>query len=1109
MVSVRLASIAVFASAVIFFGGLAASSKSASNHKARSLAIDTNYRSRAASHKVIVYANEQELRDLILAAGGSVIEEYGAFSLMNAPASAAEQVSAQSAGSLVRDDMNLILLRAVTFDTTEGEPSVPESLDSQPTDQLHLVQMIGPIKREWVEQLERAVEVVSYIPNNAYLVKADQATMPQIRSLTSSGKPFVQWTGPYKPAYKIAPEIHLESNEEISVTIQIFTSDRNAALNVLSGFGQVLGEPIEILNYTNVKLKTSAQLLADIARINDVIWIEPLRQPELYDERQDQIVAGNTAGGQLTGPGYLAWLKARGLASIPDFVIDLADTGIDRGILDPAVLHKCFLNPAGVPRIAYARFVGAPGMEGDPNDPLGHGTINASIAGGYVESPSFPDADAEGYRFGLGIHPFAKLGITKVFAPDWTNPSYTAMYDQMYRDGARISNNSWGTDANLYTTVSQTYDALVRDSQSGTQGNQEMCIVFAAGNKGQGGHIGSPATAKNVIAVGASQNYRISGVVDGCGVADDGANDINAITNFSSGGPVQDGRVKPDIVAPGTHIQGAASQDSAYATALSKLGVCNKYFPAGQTLYTWSSGTSHSAPAVAAAAALVRQYFQQYTGRAPSPAMIKAYLTNSTTYLTGPLAGGNLPSNSQGWGLLNLNRAFDAAPRILVDQSQLFTSTGQAYTIHARVNDTSRPLRITLAWTDAPGAVGANPVVNDLDLQVELGGKTYFGNHFNGPVSVTGGPADKLNNVESVWLPEGTSGEFTIRIIAANITGDGVPGNGNPTDQDFALIAYNAQPLDAVDAPPQVRLKYPVGGERLNAGSTVRIQWDSSDDKGIQSQRVEFSADGGANYDTLAVLDGKAHSFDWRVPQLLTSRGRIKVTALDGVNLPVASISPGDFEIVIGPPDTIPPVATVIFPTDGSIVPGGSTVTIKWMESDNVGVVKRVLELSTDGGDNFLPLATIVAPNTEQQASFDWPVPAALSTIRGKLRITVYDGAGNFSTTVSPGKFQVWPLPIISKVDYNTLKGGKAELVIAGRAFREGQTEIYVDDVEIGKLRYYDKFDEGDGTFYKIISNDKKLDKRVPVGKWVNIVAKLPQTGQTSPPFAYKRKKSD
>jgi hypothetical protein len=1106
MISFRLPSIAVFALAAIFFGSLAANSDSIARHKA------TSYRSRAASHKVIVYEHEQELRNFILAEGGSVIEEYGAFSLMSVPDAAVEQASAHSSsGSPVRDDMNLILLRAAVIDTTEGEPPVPESLQAGPDDQLHLVQMIGPVKQDWVRQLRQAVEIISYIPNNAYLVRADRATISQIKSLTSSGKSFIGWTGPYKPAYKIAPEIRLESDEEISVTVQLVAGARSDALSALSGFGKILSEPVEILNYINVELKTPARSLAEIARMNTVVWIEPVGQPELCDERQDQIVAANTASGQLTGPGYLAWLKARGLAREPDFIVDLADTGIDRGNLDPAVLHKSFLNPAGVPRIAYARFVGAPGTEGDPNDPLGHGTINASIVGGYAENASFPDADAEGYRFGLGVHPFAKLGITKVFAPDWTNPSYTAMYDQMYRDGARISNNSWGTDANLYTTVSQIYDALVRDSQSGTQGNQEMCIIFAAGNKGQGGHIGSPATAKNVITVGASENYRISGVTDGCGIADDGANDINSIINFSSGGPVQDGRVKPDIVAPGTHIQGAASQDSAYAAASSKLGVCNKYFPPGQTLYTWSSGTSHSAPAVAAAAALVRQYFQQYTARAPSPAMIKAYLTNSTTYLSGNLAGGNLPSNSQGWGLLNLNRAFDAAPRILVDQNQLLTNTGQVYAIRARVVDTNRPLRITLAWTDAPGAAGANPVVNDLDLQVDLGGKTYFGNRFNGPVSVASGPADKLNNVESVWLPEGTSGELTIRVIAANISGDGVPGNSTPVDQDFALVAYNAQPLDGstVDAPPEVRLKYPVGGERLNVGSTVRIQWDSSDDKGIQSQRVEFSADGGANYDTLAVLDGKAHSFDWRVPQLLTSRGRIKVTALDGVNLPVASISPNDFEIIVGPPDTTPPVASVIFPTDGSIIPGGTTVTIRWTESDNIGVVKRLLELSTDGGDHFLPLATIVAPSTDEQASFDWPVPAALSTIKGKLRITVYDGAGNYATTVSTGKFQIWPLPIISKVDYNTLKGGRAELVIAGRAFREGQTEIYVDDVEIGKLRYYDKFDEGDGTFYKIISNDKKLDKRVPVGKWVNIIAKLPQTGQTSPPFAYKRKKSD
>src|SRR5204863_4114161 len=135
-----------------------------------------------------------------------------------------------------------------------------------------------------------------------------------------------------------------------------------------------------------------------------------------------------------------------------------------------------------------------------------------------------------------------------------------------------------------------------------------------------------------------------------------------------------------------------------------------------------------------------------------------------------------------------------------------------------------KPLRITLAWTDAPGSPAANPTVNNLDLQVDVGGKTYLGNHFSGALSTEGGSADSLNNLEAVYAPSGASGEFTVRVVAANIVGDGIPGNGDASDQDFALVVYNAIGSDGgggggggggLDSPPTVNIKYPIGGEHV------------------------------------------------------------------------------------------------------------------------------------------------------------------------------------------------------------------------------------------------------------------------------------------------------
>src|SRR5690606_5886521 len=86
---------------------------------------------------------------------------------------------------------------------------------------------------------------------------------------------------------------------------------------------------------------------------------------------------------------------------------------------------------------------------------------------------------------------------------------------------------------------------------------------------------------------------------------------------------------------------------------------------------------------------------------------------------------------------------------------------------------------------------GANPaLVNNLDLEVETGGQTYRGNVFTDGMSGLGGVADERNNVENVFVAE-PGGSATIRIRATNLPGDGIPGNGVLTDQDFALVCRN------------------------------------------------------------------------------------------------------------------------------------------------------------------------------------------------------------------------------------------------------------------------------------------------------------------------------
>jgi hypothetical protein len=241
------------------------------------------------------------------------------------------------------------------------------------------------------------------------------------------------------------------------------------------------------------------------------------------------------------------------------------------------------------------------------------------------------------------------------------------------------------------------------------------------------------------------------------------------------------------------------------------------------------------------------------------------------------------------------------------------------------------------------------------------------------------------------------------------------------------------------------------------------------------------------------------------VPGWPTPTARIRVTVLDGVNLPVSSVSPSAFEIENGPPDTTPPGVTLLSHNGTDPVGGGVTSTIKWRETDNVGVLRRVLEVSLDNGNTFQEIVSTNAPSLGDTQTYSWQVPADMDTGKGKIRVTVYDGAGNSSSAVSNKNFEIWPMPFINDVTVN--EGDKPVLELSGRHFRIDETEIWVGDTPLKKIQYEQRYFTGDGTYKHVLSKDKKMNKRVPDRTLVRIQVVLPRTGQISPPFDFKRKK--
>jgi Subtilase family len=797
---------------------------------------------RAAQHKWRV--SDPALARSMIAHGAKWIADYGGFQLLEAD----DSVSTNFISPRIEqeDDFDEIKLNVVLLDTRAPLiQALRKSAGNFPGKHLHLVQFVGPAKPQWRAALmNTGVRIVSYIPETAFLVYGDASSIARMQNWASTN-PLVQWDGDYAADYKIHPAARLvdAAGNPQTPSTDIFSiqmvDDPPANVSTLTLIGQWQLAAVEneyaLLSYRTVIVRLPPAQLPAIAAQPDVVSIQPYFEPQKLDERQDQIVAGNLSGVSPSGPGYLAWLAGVGFTQAQftnsGFVVDISDSGIDNGTQKPGHFGLYTLgNTSLPPRVVYNVLQGHanPGSTLEGCD--GHGTLNTHIVAGYDNSTNgFPHTDSGGYYYGLGVCPFVKVGSSVVFDPDnFTNPNFTNLLTAAYTNGARISNNSWGgTSANgAYDANAQAYDALVRDV--GAAGlDRQMVVVFAAGNSGPNKQsIISPGSAKNVITVGAAEGVRslsiTNGGVDAAGDSgacpddsDTNSDNANSITSFSSRGPCQDGRMKPDFVAPGSHITGGVGQTSPPPSPFSDgsaigcfdaSGVCalpgggsvgspDNFFPLGQEFYTVSTGTSHSTPAVCGACALLRQYFINQGRSPPGPAMSKAYLMNSTRYLNGLNADDTLWSPNQGMGEIDLGTAFDGTYRILRDQlpAEIFTAAGQTRTYSGTVADSTKPFRATLAWTDAPGSTTAKKaIVNSLELTVAVGTNLFKGNIFKGAWSTNGGSADTTNNAQNVFLPAGQATNFTVTITAQQINADAITNGGALPEQDYALVIYNA-----------------------------------------------------------------------------------------------------------------------------------------------------------------------------------------------------------------------------------------------------------------------------------------------------------------------------
>ncbi len=745
-----------------------------------------------------------------------LVEDYGSFKVYSLTNNEAIKLSQNNSEVSIANEMDTILFDSLTFNTQTSGAKLNLQSDSPLATGtgLHIIQFVGPIKQGWLNKVKsQGAKLIHYVANNGYLIWADDETRNKLNTMAEE-KTMLQFSTPYLENFKTGLSIkarigqrQANADEFVNVIVQLADSPLNSqSKQIIDDLAVKVESPWnQIMKFHSTRITIRTEDIDKILLLPDSYWIGEYFELTLNDEVQNQILTGdlNPDNSAPAMPGYASFLESKGFPSNPAMypIVDITDDGVGNGTTtsgDPTFHEGGDIN--NPTRLSYlANCTSEATAEGIG----GHGHINTSIVGGFESRVGFPFIDPQGYIRTQGVNPFTRLAATRVFAPGFDLSACggtVSLIQSVKQNGANIMTNSWGCQscAGTYDDSSQIFDAGSRDADTTTAGNQELIILFSAGNSGPGaGTVGTPGNGKNVITIGASENFRPDDEdgpwTDGCGVPPAGADNAMDVADFSSRGPAPGGRIKPEVIAPGTHIQGTASTSAGY----DGTGVCDQFRPSGQTDIAASTGTSHSTPAVAGVSSLIYYWLENPPANlvgdfgTPSPAMIKAFLIAHPTYLTGASANDTLPSNSQGYGMPNMGVMFDDAEKYLHDQVHIFDNTGENWTWVGSAQDPTKPVRIVMAYTDQPGAVGTSPQVNNLDLSVETVGNNYLGNVFTGQFSSTGGQADLANNYEAVFFPAGTATDLTITVTAANIAGDGIPNTGDETDQDFALLCYN------------------------------------------------------------------------------------------------------------------------------------------------------------------------------------------------------------------------------------------------------------------------------------------------------------------------------
>jgi subtilisin family serine protease len=317
---------------------------------------------------------------------------------------------------------------------------------------------------------------------------------------------------------------------------------------------------------------------------------------------------------------------------------------------------------------------------------------------------------------------------------------HSAAWDNVIRHKGVISVNGAGNDRG---------EGFDRSGEAHYHENWDNRLYYDSHPQdGPYGCISDIGSAKNVITVGA-------------------VDDKGHMTEFSSWGPTNDGRIKPDLVANGVGLTTTNMNDH------------NEYMT--------MTGTSSATPVVSGATALLVQAYQQIMDQDPSPAMVKALLVNTAADL-----GQTGPDYQYGWGLVDLRDAVDTlnAPAIFLNENTVSSHMDMTYTYTVNVSPGTPELKVTVVWSDREGSPSAGKaLVNDIDLSISDPEDVVYEPWVldgENPGYPAGTGVNRVDNVEQVLVPWPREGEWKVRVKGAQIQ----------VSQDYAVVSNVAlQPV--------------------------------------------------------------------------------------------------------------------------------------------------------------------------------------------------------------------------------------------------------------------------------------------------------------------------